>query len=133
MRPFQRHKEDMCAAPPIDNKKRTEREIIPPCPLLLCVTKLRFFFRCPRIPFLEPFHPARAVDELLLTGIKRVAIVANFNVRAFNGGAGFYHVPAGARKRHRLVFRMNFIFHVRPLKKLSLDCFVRNRFADSPL
>ena len=98
--------------------------------MLLCVTKLRFFFRGPRIPFLEPFNPARAVDKLLLTGIKRVAIVANFNVRAFYGGTGFYDIPAGASERHRLVFRMNFIFHERLLKELSPNYITHKRIAD---
>jgi hypothetical protein len=73
--------------------------------------KLRFFFRSRRIPLLETLNPSCAVNELLLPGVKRVAVIANFNVRAFNGGPGFNDVAARTGEARRLVFRMNFLSH----------------------
>lgn len=59
------------------------------------------------------FHAARRVDELLLTGEKRVAsgADADFNVTA--GRAGVIHRTAGTHDIGLNVFRMNVRFHVR--------------------
>ena len=55
--------------------------------------KLRFFFYI-RVALLEAFHAAGAVDQLLLACIKRMALVANFNMGAFNRGLCFNDVSA---------------------------------------
>ena len=46
--------------------------------------------------FLESVDGAGCVDQVLLAGIKRVAIRANFNMQLLFGGAGGESVAAGA-------------------------------------
>jgi hypothetical protein len=77
---------------------------------------LRFFF-VPGVPFLEAFNASGAVYELLFTGIKRMALVADINVRAFDRRSRFNHIAARTGERRRLIFRMDFFFHNRPLMK----------------
>jgi hypothetical protein len=55
----------------------------PPVRLNGLTKKLRFFFFRSRVSFLETFHAARAIDELLFTRIKRMAFITNFNVGTF--------------------------------------------------
>jgi hypothetical protein len=79
---------------------------------------LRFFF-VSSVPFLEAFNASRAVDEFLLAGIKRVAFVADIDMRAFDRGTRLDDIAARAGECHRVVFRMDFVFHNRPLMKIN--------------
>jgi hypothetical protein len=72
--------------------------------------KLRFFFYI-RITLLEAFHAARAVDQLLLARIKGMALVANFDMGAFDRGFCFDDVSARTGKGDRVIFGMYFFFH----------------------
>src|SRR5262245_14363659 len=54
---------------------------------------------------------AGGIDELLLTGVKRVADVANTNENHGLGGAGFDGIAAGAPDFRVLILRMNVSFH----------------------
>jgi hypothetical protein len=71
---------------------------------------LRFFF-VGSITFLETLHPAGAVDEFLLAGVKGVTFVADINMGAFNGGFCLNNIAARTRKGGGFVFGMDFFFH----------------------
>jgi hypothetical protein len=54
---------------------------------------LRFF--CLRgVPFLEAFNASSAVDKLLLSGVKWMALVADIDVRALYRGTRLDHIAA---------------------------------------
>lgn len=59
----------------------------------------------------ELVHAAAGVDELLLAGVERVALGADFNRDVLLGGTGLNHVAAGAANRGRLIIGMNTFFH----------------------
>jgi hypothetical protein len=71
---------------------------------------LRFFF-VGSVTLLETLHPAGAVDELLLAGVKRMAFVADIYMGAFNGGLRLNDVAARTGKGGVFVFGMDFFFH----------------------
>jgi hypothetical protein len=77
---------------------------------------LRFFF-VSGVTFLEAFNASGAIDKFLFSGVKRVAFVADINVRALDCRPGLNHVAAGTGKCRRVVFGMDFFFHNRPLMK----------------
>jgi hypothetical protein len=54
---------------------------------------LRFFFVC-RVAFLKALHTACAVDEFLFSCVKRVAFVADIDMRAFDRGTRFDDIAA---------------------------------------
>src|SRR5580658_615388 len=60
----------------------------------------------------ELIHPARGVHDLLLAGIERMAVRADFNVEVVaHGRAGLEGVAAAAGHRDLFVVRMNGFFH----------------------
>jgi len=65
------------------------------------------------VALVEPIHASRGVDQLLLTGKKRVASRADFDVQvAFFGRASLKGLAASAANGNFYVFRMNSWFHV---------------------
>lgn len=65
-------------------------------------------------PCLELLNPSGGVYELLLAGIERVALGADFNLHLFFGGAGLYGIAADAgNNRVWVVFGVDFRFHTR--------------------
>jgi hypothetical protein len=81
---------------------------------------LRFFFYI-RIALLEAFNTARAIDQFLLARIKGVAIIANFNVRAFDRGLCFNDISARTGKSHCVIFGMYFVFHAYSLETVIIN------------
>jgi hypothetical protein len=69
------------------------------------------FFVCFRVTFSEPFNASRGVDQLLLAGIKRVALIADFNMGAGNRRPRLDDIAARTGERGVLVLGMNFRFH----------------------
>src|SRR5262245_35554051 len=67
-----------------------------------------------RHALLELVHAAGGVDELLLSGIERMADVADTDDDYGLGGTGFNHVSTGATDFRVRIFRMNVSFHKRP-------------------
>lgn len=60
----------------------------------------------------ELFNTACSVDNLLLAGVKRVALGAHFNVQRLTaGGTGLEGVAATASYGNFIVVRMNVGFH----------------------
>jgi hypothetical protein len=74
-------------------------------------TKPLCLFGLFRVAFLEPFDPSGGVNELLFPGVERVTFIADFDVPAGDGGAGFYDIAAGAGEFRVRVPRMDFFFH----------------------
>jgi hypothetical protein len=74
-------------------------------------TKQLCFFGLFCVAFLEPFDPSGGVNEFLFPGIKRVAFIADLDVPAGNGRAGFYDIAAGTGEFCVQVLRMDFLFH----------------------
>jgi hypothetical protein len=56
---------------------------------------LRIFF-IGSVSLLETFYPAGAVNQLLFSGVKRMAFVADFNMAAFYGRPYLNDISAGA-------------------------------------
>jgi hypothetical protein len=54
------------------------------------------------------------VNDLLLSGVIRVAAAANFNADLLFGRSGFYFVAADACCGHRGILRMNTFLHLKP-------------------
>lgn len=69
---------------------------------------------------LELVHATGGVHEFLLTGVKRMAHVANTDNDDRPGGAGLDHVAAGATDFGIHILRMNVCFHKRPKKIASV-------------
>src|SRR5579862_5736400 len=63
---------------------------------------------------LELVHATGSVHELLLSGVKGMANVANAHDDHGLGGAGLDHVATGATDFRIHIFRMNICFHKRP-------------------
>jgi hypothetical protein len=65
--------------------------------------------------FLEFFHPARRVDDILLPGVKGMAVGANLNMKVLRGRFGLYLIAAGTFNDRVFVFGMYFRFHCKIL------------------
>src|SRR5215469_2852719 len=65
----------------------------------------------------EALDAARRVHQLLLTGVKRVAVRADFDAQhvALDGGAGLKRIAAGAVHGHGMIVGMNTGFHDSPV------------------
>ncbi len=61
--------------------------------------------------FLEPFHAAGRIHDLLLPRHKRMALGTDFYFNIFLGGPGFNNITADAGNGRFLIFRMNTFFH----------------------
>ena len=68
----------------------------------------------------EPINTSTGVNQLLLAGIERVALGADFNTDLLLGGAGGEGVAASATDGGLLVLRMDAFFHVVHLFLISL-------------
>src|SRR5262249_39092294 len=62
-------------------------------------------------PALEPLHAAARVDQLLLTGVERVAVRADLDMELGLRGTRLERVPAGARHGCEDVFGVNIRLH----------------------
>ena len=60
----------------------------------------------------ETINTSTGVNQLLLAGIERVALGANFNTDVLLGRTGSKGVTAGAANGGLLVVRMDAFFHV---------------------
>ena len=60
---------------------------------------------------LEALDAATGIDQLLLAGVERVALAANFDVDLRLGVTGVDHVAAGAGNRAVHVVRMDALLH----------------------
>jgi hypothetical protein len=65
------------------------------------------------VAFREFFHAPRGINELLLTGEKRVACGTDADFNVSPGRAGMIHRATGAHDIGLCIFRMNVRFHVR--------------------
>src|SRR5579871_3816648 len=63
---------------------------------------------------LELVHATGGIHEFLLTGVKRMAHVANTDDNCRLGGAGLDHVATSATDLRVHILRMNVCFHKRP-------------------
>ena len=59
----------------------------------------------------ELIHAAAGIDKLLLAGVERVALGADFNRDVLPGGAGLDDVAAGAADLGAVIFRMDAFLH----------------------
>ena len=59
----------------------------------------------------EFINAAAGVDQLLLAGVERVALGANFNGDVLLGGAGLDHIAAGAADRGGFIIGMDSCLH----------------------
>ena len=74
------------------NRKRAEKER-PLSARLRTVQSYDSFFRC-GVSLLEALDSSRAINELLLAGIERMAFIANVDMRALDGRLGFNDIAA---------------------------------------
>ena len=82
-----------------------------------------------RVFLLEFLDASRSVDDLLLAGVKRMALGAHLDVDILtHGRAGYEFAATAANNIYVFVFRMNFVFH-----NLVLDCSVARKDGDYPL
>jgi len=72
---------------------------------------LRFYFFA-FVLFLESFHAAGGIHNLLLTSYKGMAVGANFNLNILFGGSGRNYITAYASYGCFFIFGMNAFFHV---------------------
>lgn len=61
--------------------------------------------------FQEFLNPSGRVNQLLLTGKKRMTLVADFHLDITQRGTGLKSIPTGAGYGAHFVFRMNSFFH----------------------
>ena len=61
--------------------------------------------------FVKAIHATAGVHQLLLTGVERMALGADFNLDIATGGGGLDHLATCATDRGGLVLRMNSLFH----------------------
>jgi hypothetical protein len=69
------------------------------------------YFVCFCVAFSESFNASSSVDQLLLAGVKRVAVIADFNMGAGYRCPRLDDITARTGKRGILVLGMNFRFH----------------------
>ena len=75
-------------------------------------TVVRTSFLLQTKSLVEPINASTGVNQLLLAGIERVALGADFNTDLLLGGAGGEGVAASATDGGLLVLRMDAFFHV---------------------
>ena len=68
----------------------------------------------------ETINTSTGVDQLLLAGVERVALGADFNTDLLLGGTGCEHVATVATDRSLFVFGMDAFSHVVHLFLISL-------------
>jgi hypothetical protein len=61
--------------------------------------------------FLEPFHTACNIHDLLLPRDEGMTLGTDFRLDVLTGGSRFDHIPADAGNGGFLIFRMNTFFH----------------------
>ena len=61
---------------------------------------------------LELVNASAGINKLLLAGIKRMALGADFNIDIAKHGVRFYRSTASATDNRRLIVGMNSSFHV---------------------
>ena len=61
---------------------------------------------------LESVNASAGINQLLLAGVERMALVANLDVDLFLRGAGRERVAAGTGDHRFLVLRMDALFHL---------------------
>src|SRR5438046_1137610 len=76
----------------------------------------------------EALHPARRVQELLLPGVERMALGADFHVDHRGGAPGDERIAAGALNGGALIIRMNTGLHVVPVLCTNALWFRRGMF-----
>ena len=77
------------------------------------------FFVSFRSHALKPIHTASSIHEMLLSGVKRMALRTNFHMDFLCGRSGDKCVTASAGNRHLLIGRMNVFFHWEMRKSLN--------------
>ena len=77
---------------------------------LLCTARTQFLLQTKSL--VETINTSTGVNQLLLAGIERVALGADFNTDLLLGGAGGEGVAASATDGGLLVLRMDAFFHV---------------------
>jgi hypothetical protein len=65
--------------------------------------------------FLEFFDATRRIDDILLPGVKRMAVRADLNVKVFRCGPGLNLIAAGAFNDRIFILGMNIRFHLKHL------------------
>jgi hypothetical protein len=79
--------------------------------------------RSSRGVFLVPLHEAVnttfRVHNFLCAGVIRMAVAANFNANLLLRRAHLNRIPANASGSHRVILRMNTVFHLKTLSILG--------------